>query len=67
MPGDMSVARAANSQVRNAPVVFTPLHGTAEATVGENQVPALRNASMGAEDFSFYLEQIPGCYVRLSV
>ncbi len=32
--------------------------------VGEENVLPLRTANMGAEDFSYYLEQIPGAYVR---
>ncbi len=32
--------------------------------VGADNVRTLRTANMGAEDFSFYLEQIPGAYVR---
>jgi hippurate hydrolase len=34
------------------------------ATVGEAGVAAMDYPSMGAEDFSFYLQQLPGCYVR---
>ena len=32
--------------------------------VGEANVLPLKTANMGAEDFSYYLEQIPGAYVR---
>jgi len=32
--------------------------------VGEDNVLPLKTANMGAEDFSYYLEQIPGAYVR---
>jgi amidohydrolase len=32
--------------------------------VGEAGLVALDHPSMGGEDFSYYLEQIPGCYVR---
>lgn len=31
---------------------------------GEGCLVAMEYPSMGGEDFSFYLEQIPGCYVR---
>jgi len=34
------------------------------ATVGESQVRQLATANMGGEDFSFYLEEVSGCYVR---
>lgn len=36
----------------------------ARQTVGENHVLPLRVANMGGEDFSHYLELIPGAYVR---
>lgn len=36
----------------------------AMSIVGEENVLKLRTANMGAEDFSFYLEQTGGCYVR---
>ena len=36
----------------------------AEAVVGEERVTTLRTANMGGEDFAFYLEKIPGCYIR---
>jgi hippurate hydrolase len=32
--------------------------------VGEANVLPLKTANMGAEDFSYYLEKIPGAYVR---
>jgi len=34
------------------------------ATLGESGVAVMDYPSMGAEDFSFYLQQLPGCYVR---
>ena len=34
-------------------------------TVGEENVLPLRAANMGGEDFSYYLEKIPGAYVRI--
>ena len=38
----------------------------AEAVVGPDRVRhAMRGANMGGEDFSWYLQNIPGCYVRL--
>lgn len=32
--------------------------------VGEERLVLTEEPSMGADDFSYYLEQIPGCYVR---
>jgi len=38
----------------------------AETALGPDQVRhAMRSANMGGEDFSWYLQEIPGCYVRL--
>lgn len=40
--------------------------GAAEAALGAEWVrSAARSANMGGEDFSWYLQEIPGCYVRL--
>ncbi|REK09976.1 MAG: amidohydrolase [Planctomycetota bacterium] len=36
----------------------------AAAAVGEGNVARMDMASMGGEDFSYYLEHVPGCYVR---
>lgn len=36
----------------------------AVAAVGEANVLPLKTANMGAEDFSYYIEKIPGAYVR---
>ena len=51
------------------PVVNSP-HATALArqaaaeVVGEKCVRKLGRANMGGEDFAYYLEEIPGCYIR---
>jgi hippurate hydrolase len=36
----------------------------AQAVVGPRGVMGLDHPSMGSEDFAYYLEKIPGCYVR---
>ncbi len=36
----------------------------AERVVGHQGLMQMDHPSMGAEDFSYYLERIPGCYVR---
>ena len=51
-----------------------PVFNTPEATalarqaaievVGEDNVRTLGRANMGGEDFAYYLEEIPGCYIR---
>lgn len=37
----------------------------AEAVAGPGGVTTLERANMGGEDFSWYLGEIPGCYIRL--
>jgi len=32
--------------------------------VGEDHVGVLHTANMGGEDFAYFLEQVPGCYIR---
>lgn len=36
----------------------------AVATVGDTSTVSMRSANMGGEDFGFYLQEVPGCYVR---
>ncbi|MEB3321456.1 MAG: M20 family metallopeptidase [Synechococcaceae cyanobacterium] len=36
----------------------------AARVVGERGMMSLEHPSMGGEDFSFYLQKVPGCYVR---
>lgn len=40
-------------------------HRAARKVVGETGLMAMDHPSMGSEDFSYYLQNIPGCYVRL--
>jgi hippurate hydrolase len=55
---------------QGTPVVVNPAQGAqiareaAAAVVGGENVLAMKTASMGGEDFSYYLERVPGCYVR---
>lgn len=51
------------------PVVNTPqeaqiAHRAGSKVVGEAGLMAMDHPSMGSEDFSYYLQKIPGCYVR---
>jgi hippurate hydrolase len=53
----------------NPPVVNTAREAevcrrAAAAVVGAQGVVAQEHPSMGSEDFSFYLGEVPGCYVR---
>ena len=51
------------------PVVNTPhetriAYRAAEKIVGHKGLMTMDHPSMGSEDFSYYLQKIPGCYVR---
>ncbi len=53
----------------NPPVVNTPREAeicrrAAEASLGPRVIIPQEHPSMGAEDFAFYLHEVPGCYVR---
>ena len=48
----------------NHPEMATLARRAAIESVGEENVLPLKTANMGAEDFSYYLEKIPGAYVR---
>jgi len=39
-------------------------HRAAENTVGKKGLMQMDHPSMGSEDFAYYLQNIPGCYVR---
>lgn len=52
------------------PSVFNPPECTdvarqaAALAVGERKIVKMETANMGGEDFSYYLQRVPGCYVR---
>jgi len=48
----------------NQPEMAKLARRAAVTTVGEENVLPLKTANMGAEDFSYYMEKIPGAYVR---
>jgi len=48
----------------NPPVPVALAREAARKVVGEANVPQMPVANMGGEDFSYYLQQRPGCYVR---
>ena len=50
--------------VRNAAPMAAVARRAAAQVVPRDQMTSLRHANMGAEDFSWYLEHVPGCYVR---
>ena len=48
----------------NTPEMASLARSAAIAAVGEANVLPLKTANMGAEDFSYYMEKLPGAYVR---
>jgi hippurate hydrolase len=48
----------------NPPEATAVSRRAAAVVVGEENVTRMETASMGSEDFSYYLERVPGCYVR---
>ena len=53
--------------VINPPEMAELARRAAAIVVGEDNAVPLHTANMGGEDFSYYLQTIPGCYVRLGV
>ena len=49
----------------NVPTWVALAREAATEVVGGANVVQMPNANMGGEDFSYYLEQLPGCYVRI--
>ena len=50
--------------VVNTPEMAEVARAAAFQVVGPERVVALHTANMGGEDFSYYLDQVPGCYIR---
>jgi hippurate hydrolase len=48
----------------NPPEVAEIAREAAIATVGDQNLARFKTANMGGEDFAYYLDHIPGCYVR---
>jgi amidohydrolase len=48
----------------NSPAMAGLVRRAAITAVGEANVLPLKTANMGAEDFSYYMEKVPGAYVR---
>jgi amidohydrolase len=51
--------------VMNSPEATQWAREAALAVAGEGRVFPMRGVNMGAEDFSFYLQKVPGCYIRV--
>jgi len=56
---------AGTPPVINDPSLVALIERVAGETLGSDKVIYLENASMGGEDFSFYLEKVPGVMFRL--
>ncbi len=50
--------------VINSPAETDIARRAALEIVGEKRLMAMEYPSMGSEDFAFYLQKLPGCYVR---
>jgi hippurate hydrolase len=48
----------------NTPEMTALSRKAARIAVGDEQVTRMVTANMGAEDFAYYLDHVPGCYVR---
>ena len=55
---------AATPAVLNAPQATSLARDAATLVVGPGGVKPLRRPNLGGEDFGFFLERAPGCYVR---
>ena len=56
--------RRGTPALANSPEMAALAREAALRTVGAANVLPLKSANMGAEDFSYYLQKIPGAYVR---
>jgi hippurate hydrolase len=62
---DVNVNFRRGTPVLNNPPEITRLaREAAIGVVGEDQVQILTLANMGGEDFSYFMEEVPGCYIR---
>ncbi len=48
----------------NSPEMTSLASASAADVVGDENVRRLRIANMGGEDFAYFMEEVPGCYVR---
>jgi hippurate hydrolase len=56
--------RSGTPPLTNTPAMTKLARNAAAEVVGRDNVSRLRIANMGGEDFAYFLEQVPGCYVR---
>ena len=51
--------------LKNPPRETSIARAAATKVVGEENVRKMEIANMGGEDFSYYMQQVPGCYIRI--
>ena len=51
--------------LKNDPKMAKLAREAAIAVVGEQNIRRVAPANMGGEDFSYYLNEVPGCYIRI--
>jgi len=51
--------------VHNSPEMAGLARAAAVRVVGEQAVQTMHTANMGGEDFGYFLQQIPGAYIRI--
>jgi amidohydrolase len=56
---------AGTPPVINSPEMAELARRAATAVVGEENAVPLHTTNMGGEDFAYYMQKIPGCYVRI--
>jgi hippurate hydrolase len=56
--------QAGTPAVHNPPELTAIARDAATRLVGSEGVRELTQANMGGEDFAYYLEHVPGCYIR---
>jgi amidohydrolase len=56
--------QAGTPPLHNEALPTSVARDAAEAVVGSDGVVPLAFANMGGEDFAFYLDHVPGCYIR---
>ncbi len=56
--------RPGTPPVINPPAMTAIAREAAVDVVGADNVEPLHTANMGGEDFAYYLQEIPGCYIR---
>ncbi len=56
--------RTGTPPLHNQPLPTAIARDAAEAVVGAERVVPLVFANMGGEDFAFFLDHVPGCYIR---